>query len=59
MAYMLAPIKSAVTNFSKSLPDVVMAEEIDFETWGHKFMVAVVSYRFALIIMDPNSRFIE
>jgi hypothetical protein len=40
MAYMLAPIKSTVTDFSKSFPDIAMAEEIDFKAWGRKFMVA-------------------
>jgi hypothetical protein len=44
---------STVLEFSKSLPDVVMAKEIDFKTWGHKFMVAIVSYHFAPILKDP------
>jgi hypothetical protein len=37
MAYMLAPIKSAVIEFSKSFPDIAMAKEINFEMWGHDF----------------------
>jgi hypothetical protein len=37
----------------------VMAEEINFKTWGLKFVVTIVSYHFAPIVMDPNSRFIE
>jgi hypothetical protein len=37
MAYMLTPIKSAVIEFSKSFPDIAMAKEINFETWGHDF----------------------
>jgi hypothetical protein len=41
--YMLTPIKSIVTDFSKSFPDVVMAKEIDFEMWGRKFVVTVVN----------------
>jgi hypothetical protein len=56
---MLTPIKSTVTDFSKSLPNVMMAEEIDFKMWGCKIIVAVASHNFALIMMDPNLRVIE
>jgi hypothetical protein len=34
MAYMPTPIKTAAIKFGKSFPDVTMADEIDFETWG-------------------------
>lgn len=43
MVYMLAPIKTATAEFSKSFPDIAMADGIYFEMWGHKFVVAVVS----------------
>jgi hypothetical protein len=59
MAYMLAPVKTAVLEFNKSFPNVAMAEEIDFETWGRKFVVAVVSCSFAPILLDPDLRFVE
>jgi hypothetical protein len=59
MDYMLAPVKTAVIKFSKSFPNVAMAEEIDFDTWGRKFVVTVVSCLFALKLMDFNLRFIE
>jgi hypothetical protein len=59
MAYMPTPVKSAVTEFSKSFPDIAIAEEIDFEMWGHKFIVAIISRFFALKLMNPNLRFIE
>jgi hypothetical protein len=59
MAYMLAPIKSAILEFNKSFPDVAMAEEINFETWGRKFVVAIVSHSFALRLFDTDSRIVE
>jgi hypothetical protein len=59
MAYILTPVKTAVVEFSKSFPDVAMAEEIDFETWGHKFVVIVVSCSFALRLLDSDLRILE
>jgi hypothetical protein len=43
MSFFLALPKKAILELSKSLPAVGMAENIDFETWGHKFVDAIVS----------------
>jgi hypothetical protein len=43
MSFFLALPKKAILKLSKSLPAIGMAEDIDFEAWGHKFVVAMVS----------------
>jgi hypothetical protein len=43
MSFFLALPKKTVLELSKSLPAVGMAEDIDFETWGRKFVDAIVS----------------
>jgi hypothetical protein len=43
MSFFLALPKKTILELSKSLPAVGMAENIDFETWGRKFVNAVVS----------------
>jgi hypothetical protein len=43
MSFFLAVPKKTILELSKSLPAVGMAEEIDFETWGRKFIDAIVS----------------
>jgi hypothetical protein len=43
MSFFLALPKKTVIELSKSVPAVGMAEDIDFETWGRKFVDAIVS----------------
>jgi hypothetical protein len=43
MSFFLALPKKTIIELLKSLPAIGMAEEIDFETWGRKFVDAVVS----------------
>jgi hypothetical protein len=43
MSFFLAIPKKTILELSKSLPAVGMAENINFETWGWKFIDAVVS----------------
>jgi hypothetical protein len=43
MSFFLALPKKAILKLSKFLPAIGMAENIDFETWGRKFVDAVVS----------------
>jgi hypothetical protein len=43
MSFFLALPKKTILELSKSLPAVGMVENIDFETWGTKFVDAVVT----------------
>jgi hypothetical protein len=43
MTLFLRKSKAAIMDLLKSLPAVHMAEEKDFEVWGHQFVAAVVS----------------
>ena len=44
MSDVLEPLKTAVLDHSKCVPDMHMGEKGDFEAWGKQFMVLLVSF---------------
>ena len=54
MSDVLEPLKTAVLDHSKCVPDMHMGEKGDFEAWGKQFMVFLVGFEYFRRIIRAN-----